>query len=56
MKEGDRVIIQDFSDAHGDNGTVWAIQDNGIILVELDTSYDCSVLWPVTSEKELIPE
>lgn len=56
MKPGDRVIIQDHSDAHGNHGTVWLIQNNGVILVELDPNEEdiesYGVLWPV-DENEL---
>lgn len=44
MNEGDRVRICDGSEAHGDTGGIWTIQDNGIYLVELD---DGGCLWPV---------
>lgn len=52
MREGDRVIVQDHSEAHGDHGTVWHIQDNGIIVVELDSG----CLWPILVGEELAPE
>lgn len=44
MKIGDRVIVMDGSEAHGDRGVIAIIQNNGIILVELDEG----CLWPVT--------
>ena len=50
FKEGDRVIINDFSEAHGDKGVIWRIENNGIILVELDEE---GCIWPVFSEDEL---
>ena len=50
FKEGDKVIINDFSEAHGDKGKIWTIQYNGIILVELDEE---GGIWPVFSENEL---
>ena len=57
MKVGDKVIIQDFSDAHGDTGTIYAIQDDGIILVEFDANEEKGIeegtLWPILSEDEL---
>lgn len=49
MKIGNRVIIKDYSEAHGLYGVVFDVQDNGIILVELDT--EC--VWPVDDEYEL---
>lgn len=48
MKKGDRVYIADFSDAHGDAGTIYDIQDDGLIIVDLG---EC--LWPVFSERDL---
>ena len=50
FKEGDRVIINDFSEAQGDKGKVWKVENNGIILVELDEE---GYLWPVFSQNEL---
>ena len=49
MKIGTRVIVKDYSEAHGLYGVVFDVQDNGIILVELDT--EC--VWPVENESEL---
>ena len=43
---GDSVRISDGSEAHGERGTIWAIQDNGITLVELEIG----ILWPIESE------
>jgi G3E family GTPase len=40
---GDAVVIDDFSEAHGDRGCIHAIQENGIILVELEQG----CIWPV---------
>ena len=50
MKIGDRVKINDYSEAQGDEGVVYYIQANGIILVELDGE---GTLWPIWREKEL---
>ena len=52
MKAGDRVVINDYSDAQGDHGRIDHIQANGIILVELDEG----CIWPVDGEHELILE
>ena len=49
FKVGDQVEIVDGSDAHGDVGRIWVIQDNGIIIVELE---EC--VWPVDAN-EIIP-
>ena len=45
---GDRVQIVDGSECHGDIATVWHVQVNGVILLELDTGN----IWPV-SETEI---
>ena len=50
FKDGDHVRIKDDSEAHGDLGTVWHTQPNGIILVILDTE-GCA--WPVSGQTEL---
>ena len=47
FKEGDNVIVQDYSEAHGDLGKIWKIQANGIVLIDLG---EC--IWPVYSEEE----
>jgi len=44
---GDKVVIADHSEAHGDKGRIDCIQDNGIILVELDQG----CIWPVTADE-----
>ncbi len=44
---GDKVVIADHSEAHGDRGKIDRIQDNGIILVELDQG----CIWPVTADE-----
>ena len=44
---GDKVVITDYSEAHGDKGKIDRIQDNGIILVELE--HGC--IWPVTADE-----
>ena len=49
--EGQRVIINDRSEAQGDTGVVWFIQDDGLIVVVLKQG--CA--WVVT-EEELMPE
>ncbi len=49
FKVGDQVEIVDGSEAHGDVGRIWIIQDNGIILVELE---EC--VWP-TFASEIRP-
>lgn len=49
LSVGDVITITDYSDAHGDNGIVWRIQDNGIVLVELENG----CLWP-TAELKLV--
>lgn len=46
FKAGDLVEIVDHSDAHGDVGRIWIIQDNGIIIVELE---EC--VWPVRTDE-----
>ena len=46
-KVGDRVIIEDYSDAHGDRGEIHAIQDDGLIIVELDEG----CIWPVLAHE-----
>jgi hypothetical protein len=46
LSEGDRVIIRDGSEAHGDAGEIFHVGKDGLILVELD-GYDC--LWPVSA-------
>lgn len=46
FKVGDLVEIVDHSDAHGDVGRIWVIQDNGIITVELE---EC--VWPVRADE-----
>lgn len=46
FKVGDLVEIVDHSDAHGDVGRIWIIQDNGIIIVELE---EC--VWPVDADQ-----
>jgi len=52
MKVGDRVVVCDHSEAHGDIGTIYIILNNGIILVDLE---ECLSLWPVyDDELELI--
>lgn len=43
IREGTKVRICDGSEAHGDAGTVWRVQDDGIILVSLD---DEGCIWP----------
>lgn len=45
---GNRVRIVDGSEAEGDSGTVYAIQANGIILVELGQG----CIWPLMGEHE----
>ncbi len=52
MELEDKVVVWDFSEAHGDVGFIWCIQDNGIILVELE---ETGATWPVLGEKELKP-
>lgn len=54
MREGDRVIIRDGSEANGDHGVIWRIQENHIILVQLDEG---GGIWPVTEawELEIVP-
>ena len=44
---GDAVTITDHSEAHGDKGAIWHIQDDGIILVELEQG----CIWPVTADE-----
>jgi hypothetical protein len=45
MKPGDRVLIHDGSEAHGDAGTIYTIlEHDGAMLVELDDSG--GTLWP----------
>lgn len=46
-KEGDRVVIRDGSEANGDAGSVWFVQANGILLIELDDGG----IWPVTANE-----
>jgi hypothetical protein len=63
MEKGDRVIIRDGSEAHGDHGTVFDMQ-NKLVLVEIDSSYAGGIegtLWPVDirdlqEEKPIIRE
>jgi hypothetical protein len=59
MKVGDRVKIDDFSEAHGDLGTVYRIQSNGIIAIVLDENeaddVQSETLWVVMSEDDLMP-
>lgn len=52
FKVGDRVIINDYSEAHGDKGIIDTIQKDGLILVEL-TEYGC--IW-IVEEHELIKQ
>lgn len=52
MRKGDKVIINDYSEAHGDIGTILDIDKYGQILVELDEYDSC---WPVDGEHELLP-
>jgi hypothetical protein len=51
LKEGDRVIVYDFSEAHGDKGEIYYMQPNGIVMVELDPNDEEEIvvgtLWPV---------
>ncbi len=58
MQVGDKVLIQDFSEAHGDTGTIFAIQKNGIILVELDENQEKGIepgtVWPILDAAEII--
>ncbi len=49
FKVGDQVEIVDGSEAHGDVGRIWIIQDNGVIIVELE---EC--VWP-TFASEIRP-
>ncbi len=49
-KPGDRVRVVDGSEAHGDLGAVWLVQDNGIVMVELD---GYGSLWPILEDREL---
>jgi hypothetical protein len=57
IKAGDRVKIKDFSEAHGDIGTVWFITSDGIIVVELDEDEEKEITegtcWLVTNERDL---
>ena len=48
-KKGDRVIIHDSSEAHGDHGYIYHIQTNGVILVHADEGY----IWPLLTSDEL---
>lgn len=50
-KVGDRVTIEDCSEAQGDKGTILYIQSNGVILVELDAG----CVWPLVGCTELEP-
>ena len=43
MKVGDAVVIADHSEAHGDKGVIAHIQENGIIIVALESG----CYWPV---------
>jgi G3E family GTPase len=52
FKVGDRVVINDYSDAHGDKGIIDTIQENGIILIEL-VEYGCIC---VVEEDEIVKE
>lgn len=58
MKMGDKVIINDCSEAHGDTGTIWKIQSNGSIIIEFDENKERGIekgaCWYVDSENELI--
>jgi hypothetical protein len=58
MKIGDKVIINDHSMAHRNTGTIYSIQSNGFIIVELDEEEEGwimkGMLWSLVSEKELI--
>lgn len=51
--EGDRVRIVDGSEANGDTGTIWRIQENGVYLVELDVHH---AIWPCTSTRDFEKE
>lgn len=44
---GDSVEICDGSMAHGDKGKVLWVQDDGLIIVELETG----CVWPVTEDE-----
>ena len=44
---GDAVIVSDHSSAHGDKGTIWKIQADGLILVDLEQG----CVWPVTADE-----
>lgn len=46
FKVGDLVEVVDGSEAHGDVGRIWVVQDNGMILVELE---EC--VWPVDANQ-----
>ena len=52
FKVGDHVVINDYSDAHGDKGIIDTIQKNGIILIEL-VEHGCN--W-VVEEDEIVKE
>jgi hypothetical protein len=52
FKVGDRVVINDYSEAHGDKGIIDTIQENGIILIEL-IEYGC--IW-IVEEDEIVKE
>jgi hypothetical protein len=61
MEKGDRVIIHDGSEAHGDHGTIFDVMDK-LILVELDandwtlegTLWTCDIR-DLQEEKEVKP-
>ena len=44
---GDTVEICDHSEAHGDKGAVLWTQEDGLIIVELETG----ACWPVTADE-----
>lgn len=44
---GKSVIINDYSEAHGDKGKILSVPDTGIILVELEQG----CIWPVTADE-----
>jgi hypothetical protein len=39
--------VSDHSSAHGDKGTIWKIQADGLILVDLEQG----CVWPVTADE-----
>jgi len=45
---GTRVVVVDGSEAHGDEGVVWQVE-NGVCLVELDAG----CIWPVSEVWEI---